>query len=110
MKKTVLAFALLGILGAFGIGCGGATCESRCEAANDCDGATQQNCADVCADAKALVDASGCGSQYDKVNACTDGIADICDPPANACNTEAAAFVACVLDFCTKNPMNEACM
>ncbi len=110
------ARALLMVLGlATFAACGGDSfadkCKDGCSEA-DCDGnepaaADVTECENACDDAVALNDASGCTDQADELAGCGG---DACSEEANEeCNSAGAAYVACVLEFCTENPDNENC-
>jgi hypothetical protein len=110
MNKVILAFGLIGILGALGLGCGGgADCVSSCNAANACDGATKvPDCQKYCDDGEAAAakinTATGCGAAYDTAASCAYGRADVCDTTDTSCNDEITAYTKCVTDACTKDP------
>jgi hypothetical protein len=109
--RMILVSALFALVAASGMamtGCGGASCESLCEDGKTCAGAqANTDCAKSCADAEALNSAASCGGQYDDLVSCSSDKSDVCS--TSECQTEGAAYAACVLDFCTKNPMAAEC-
>lgn len=101
-------FALMAASGMMLTGCGGASCEDLCEDSKSCTGADQsKDCAASCSKADSLNDASNCGSQYDDLVSCQGGADDVCS--TDTCKSEAAAYVACTLDYCTKNANAPEC-
>jgi hypothetical protein len=82
----------------FAVGCG-ADCESACEDAKECDGATDAqkdaDCAKVCEDAQKAAEKAGCEEEYDDFWSCAGG-EDVCDPDENACKEESSAWVKCM--------------
>jgi hypothetical protein len=111
MKKILVVVAAMFALAL--TACGGPDCKSLCDESNKCDGATADTlaaCKTSCDQADKLNSASGCTSKYDDLLSCADdNKSKICDANNDSCSTETAAYVACVLDFCTANPTNAAC-
>lgn len=73
-------------------------CVSGCEAAKDCDGASQDtDCEKSCADSAKLAEDAGCSSEYDDVMSCVSG-EDVCDMEAanSACLAEGVAAGVCM--------------
>ena len=104
MKNLIISLGAAALLSAAVVGCGGADCESLCEDAKSCEGASQSvDCQASCDKTEKLNDAAGCTSQYDDMLSCADG-ADVCD--ANACKSEAEAYGKCITDYCMKDPTN----
>jgi hypothetical protein len=82
----------------FAVGCGD-DCESICEDAKECEGATAEmkdaDCAKQCEDAAKAAEEAGCEDQYDDLLSCASG-EDVCDPPEDACSAEGKAFSDCI--------------
>ena len=110
MKNLLVALSLTAALALSGCG---ADCESLCEDMKACSTATEdikaQDCAKTCADAETANETMGCTSQYDDVVSCSAGQDDICVYNEEACKTESAAYVSCVIAFCLSNPDSDAC-
>lgn len=109
--RSLIVSGIVALMAASGMmltGCGGASCEGVCEDAKACpNGNKDLDCAKSCSDAESLNAAAGCSSQYDDLVSCQGDSDDVC--ATGNCNAEAAAYVACTLDFCSKNPMAAEC-
>ncbi len=91
-KLTIVPMLAMAL---FAVGCG-PDCSSQCEDANECEGATKQDCDKFCEENEKKVEDKGCEDQYDDVLSCFDDLDDICKPPANACESELTALGKCM--------------
>ncbi len=104
MKKRAISFVFVGILGLFGIGCGGtagsAACVSLCQKYNACVGITPginkvDDCSKYCSDQESKASSQGCRTQYDANTACLDAVAtsNLCQD--TSCNAKKTAYEQC---------------
>jgi len=104
LTLTVLSFALVVTA------CGGPSCKDLCEKTNKCAGVTTPaDCTKQCDQAETLNGKSNCGSKYDDLLSCADKNSDKICETNTACDPEAAAYVACVMPYCSANPTDTAC-
>lgn len=74
MNKTLIAVALIGILGAFGVGCSPDPCTELADAIGECAGDVAQD------DAKE----ESCTDADEKAAQCyLDNVGDVCEPSAD---------------------------
>lgn len=92
--KKLLMISLFAAIPAV-TGCGGDDCESVCEDANDCPGATKQDCAKSCDAAEKAAKDAGCEDQFNDMWDCAGG-EDVCKADSNACSKEASALFSCL--------------
>ena len=105
-RWTVVVVAM----GLFGYGCGGMDCVELCEAANDCEGAEQSDCASHCAELDEFNDKADCGTKYDAIMSCvSDNEDQICSEEFTACESEAGAYVGCVFGYCLGHEDDPLC-
>lgn len=108
LRKFAVVSLVLG-LAAFGSGCGDA-CVSSCEDFKECEGADPDtNCETQCDEGKADAEELGCSSEADAVLDCQSGVEDICNPDADACSSELAAYVDCATEACSGDDPPAAC-
>jgi len=84
MTKNLIAFALVGLLGAFGAGCSSSPCDELGDAAEEggCGGSGEADGEDV-----------ECSGEVEKAAQCyIDSIADVCAPTTE----ELTAYTECV--------------
>lgn len=74
MNKTLIATALIGILGAFGVGCSPDPCTELADAIGECGGdSAQQNATE-----------ESCTDADEKRSQCyLDNVGDVCEPTAD---------------------------
>jgi len=88
----------------------GSDCVSLCEKgkAERCMGAELIRCEDSCLGEDVKVEATGCRSEYDAVQGCTEELEDICSV-RNACRSEIAGLFACYADYCADHTSSNLC-
>jgi hypothetical protein len=96
-KLTIVPMLAMAL---FAVGCGD-DCESACEDAKECDGATAEmkdaDCEKQCEDFRKLAADAGCEDQYDDAWSCASG-EDVCEEDNDACAAEAKAFSDCMME------------
>ena len=104
-KLTAIPFMAIALLA---VGCGD-DCESGCEDAKECEGASDLlkalDCEKVCEDADKFAEDAGCEDEWDDFVSC--GSDDACNE--EACASENTKFNECTEKFCTDNPDHERC-
>ena len=96
--KSLLIIPLLAAIPVV-TGCGG-SCDSVCDDAQDCPGATKVNCDDACGKSETLAEDAGCSDQYDDMINCLGDMNDICSDKDTSCDSKVSAYVGCALPYC----------
>jgi hypothetical protein len=88
----------------------GTDCVSLCEKgkAEKCPGAEQLRCEDSCLGEDVRVEATGCRSEYDKMQTCTAELEDICGVLKD-CGTELKQLRACYAEYCVDHASSPFC-
>lgn len=102
MTRMIVALAMV----CLGVGCGGASCESVCDRAEDL-GCGSPTCVSSCEDARETADRIGCSGEFQAGLSCAQNNA--CEPTAESCPEEQGDIVGCVSTFCARNPSDSLC-
>jgi hypothetical protein len=87
----------------------GTDCVSLCEKGRaECEGTEQLRCEDSCLGEDVRVEATGCRSQYEKMQDCTAELEDICAVRTD-CKSELQTLLACYADYCIDHPSSAFC-
>lgn len=96
--KSLLMVPLVASLAVL-TGCG-ASCDSVCDDAQGCPGATKANCDDACGKSETLAEDAGCSDQYDDMIDCLGDMNDICSEKDPSCDSKISAYMGCALPYC----------
>jgi len=87
----------------------GTDCVSLCEKGKDeCEGTQQLQCEDSCLGEDVRVEATGCRSEYTKMQDCTAELEDICTVRSD-CKTQLSALLACYAEYCADHQSSSVC-
>jgi len=87
----------------------GTDCVSLCEKGRaECEGTEQLRCEDSCLGEDVRVEATGCRSEYTKMQKCTAELEDICVVRTD-CKAELAALFACYAVYCADHQSSPFC-
>jgi hypothetical protein len=92
------------------VGCEDKSCQTRCEAANECPNVTEpvEDCQQYCVDHDKLLKAAACSAKQQEYDECASKLADSCSA-SEICVTESLALYDCTDDYCTANPGSTGC-
>jgi len=95
---------------AFAITACGNDCKSSCEDGNKCAGVTTKvDCDKFCDDLEKLADDADCSDKYDDAASCQADKDDQCKADDKSCDSQNAAFGACILPYCMKTEHAAQC-
>jgi hypothetical protein len=110
LQRALVASAIMTLAGVLAAGCG-VNCEDLCEDQKACsDVPADSDCTLYCEDARALAQIAECDEAYDDYLDCATDLEDVCSSEHEECDDEERTYSSCIVEFCSENPDDPACL